>query len=118
MKNFNQQVTEAIRSVVELENGEGEYDTFRKLSVYRQATKVLITFALAKMMQDNEVYAGDNWELAINDMPLDRAQWYLRVKCNGRDSVMGYDCCLTPGHPGLCFSNNKHVDFQKEDAHA
>lgn len=36
------------------------------------------------------------------------------VTCDGRDLDMGYNCCLSPGHDGQCYSASKRVHFDKE----
>lgn len=36
---------------------------------------------------------------------------YVRLVCSGRISVMAYDCCMKPGHPGQCYSATKHTHF-------
>ena len=31
--------------------------------------------------------------------------------CGKSDSLMGYVCCLKPGHEGQCYTRNKNLEF-------
>lgn len=48
------------------------------------------------------------------DVHLGRNRWALKVTCSGRNAIMGYECVLSPGHEGDCYSAIKGVDFKPD----
>ena len=39
--------------------------------------------------------------------------WVIELSCDGEDKTFGYQCCLEPGHKGLCYSTNKKLYFER-----
>lgn len=39
----------------------------------------------------------------------------VALVCPKKDSIMGYYCCLSPGHLGECYSRNKQVNFMPSE---
>lgn len=58
--------------------------------------------ALAAFDDDDHIALGEEY---MSYVPK------IEKICGGSDSLMGYYCCMKPGHSGDCYSANKHVYF-------
>lgn len=53
--------------------------------------------------------APPNTRIIVNDSKF----LEVRICCDGSDHIMGYICFSRPGHSGLCYDANKHVEFHR-----
>ena len=66
---------------------------------------------LRKVEAALEALTPDGAKFSVDGLPV---TWNMELTCDGSDRIMGYHCCLAPGHDGRqCFSTNKHVWFER-----
>lgn len=39
----------------------------------------------------------------------------IKIVCDGENSMMGYQCCLSPAHNDECWSKDKKASFIRDD---